>query len=290
MIQKYAFKKTWVALTVVVILIAVVVLVMAPVKKTREFDALPDFSAMSDVKTMKVAFFRYLKPIAQYHNHLIAGERAQLIALKTRWLNKGALTKKDKRLITALAKKYDYPANNGEITLPNEAPLDALLNSEKTQPIKAMLDALLLRVDEVPVSLALVQAAKESGWGRSRFAVTANNLFGQWCYAEGCGVVPKHRKAGATHEVMRFASVSEAMASYMHNLNTHPSYAKLRKIRANLHAKASPITGEALAEGLIFYSQRRGAYVKDILVMLRDYRTINLTTTHLKTINLKTTH
>ena len=71
----------------------------------------------------------------------------------------------------------------------------------------------------------------ESGWGESRFAQQGNNLFGEWCFTKGCGIVPSQRKEGATHEVRRFDSVDDALASYMHNLNTGHAYKALRVAR-----------------------------------------------------------
>ena len=128
---------------------------------------------------------------------------------------------------------------------------------------------LLLRVDQVPASLALAQAAMESAWGTSRFAVQGNNLFGQWCYQKGCGLVPLRRNAGSTHEVAKFDSVSDAIKSYLKNINTHRAYADLRNDRASLRSAGKPITGHQLAEGLIDYSELREAYVHEIQAVIR---------------------
>jgi Bax protein len=126
-------------------------------------------------------------------------------------------------------------------------------------------------VDIVPVKLAVVQAAKESSWGRSRYAVQINNIFGQWCYKKGCGVIPEERTVGARHEVRRFESISDAIRSYIHNLNSHHRYENLRKLRQNLRSKGMAIEGGKLVDGLLFYSERRQQYVDEIRSMIRQY-------------------
>ena len=93
---------------------------------------------------------------------------------------------------------------------------------------------LLRRVDKIPASLALAQAANESAWGASRFAQDGKNFFGQWCYKDGCGIVPRRRVEGATYEVRSFESVMDSVESYIHNLNTFPNYQMLRRIRQQL--------------------------------------------------------
>jgi Bax protein len=124
-------------------------------------------------------------------------------------------------------------------------------------------------VDAVPVSLALAQAAKESGWGTSRFAREGYALFGERCFETGCGMVPRARRKGLSHEVTRFDSPREAVASYVRNLNTHPDYAEFRQLRAKLRQAPSPHPGIDLAGSLTSYSERREAYVREIREMIR---------------------
>ena len=121
----------------------------------------------------------------------------------------------------------------------------------------------------IPNSLALVQAANESAWGTSRFARDANNYFGQWCFTRGCGLIPANRIEGAHHEVQRFSSPKESVASYLNNLNTHNAYAQLRSIRSNAVKNGEPITGYLLAAGLGKYSERGEAYIEEIRTMIR---------------------
>jgi len=87
------------------------------------------------------------------------------------------------------------------------------------------------RVDTIPFRLALAQAANESNWGTSRFAREGRNLFGEWCFTEGCGMVPQRRRTGMTHEVAVFSSVNESVASYLYHLNRVDIYMPLRVAR-----------------------------------------------------------
>lgn len=131
---------------------------------------------------------------------------------------------------------------------------------------------LLARVDAVPLELALVQAAKESGWGRSRFAEDANNLFGQWCFSKGCGIVPKQRPEGATHEVQSFNSVNHAVRAYLMNINTHRAYRALRRVRAKARAAGKAPSALDLARTLTSYSERGEAYVQEVMKLIRANR------------------
>ena len=94
------------------------------------------------------------------------------------------------------------------------------------------------------------------------------NFFGLWCFSKGCGFVPNRRNDGASHEVAKFDSLSRATYTYMRNLNRHDAYADLREIRSRLRANQIPITGVALAEGLMNYSERGAAYVEELQTMI----------------------
>ena len=122
---------------------------------------------------------------------------------------------------------------------------------------------LLKKVNIIPPSLALAQAANESAWGTSRFAQKANNLFGEWCFSEGCGLVPLSRPDGETYEVEKFDELKGSVASYIHNLNSHPAYKKLRDIRDNVG-----VDGYKMAEGLEAYSARGEKYVEELQSMI----------------------
>lgn len=231
--------------------------------ETADFGEMPDFESYEIVDEMKADFFDYLRPIVDYHNSIILQKRSQLDTLRQDLIDGRNLGEEDKEFLIQLAQEYDYELDQGW-----DIEIEDNIN---THPISRVLRRLLIRVDEIPVDLALVQAAKESGWGRSRFAVEANNLFGHWCYSEGCGLVPTQRTEGATHEVRKFDSVADAIGAYMNNLNAFHSYETLRLIRAGLRSSGDPVTGMALADGLIYYSQRREAYVDEIKVMIEQY-------------------
>ena len=123
---------------------------------------------------------------------------------------------------------------------------------------------LLRRVDAVPVSLALAQAALESGWGTSRFAQQGNAVFGQWSWKPGSGIIPAGRGPNGDHEVRRFTQLSESVNAYLHNLNTHKHYAKFRIHRADAQARGKSPSGVELARYLERYSEEGDRYIDDI--------------------------
>jgi Bax protein len=213
---------------------------------------LPDFSDFERAEARKTAFFEFLAPIVIAENARIVEQRERLEAIAPKVDDDEPLARFDRHWMRKLAAEY-------ELEWPGES-------RERT------LERLLERVDIVPVALALVQAAKESGWGRSRFARLGNNLFGHWCYERGCGIVPAQRGEEAAHEVAAFDSVRQSVRRYINNLNTHPSYRPLRRIRsAEREAGAEP-RALTLADGLVRYSQRREAYVEEIKQMIRANR------------------
>ena len=114
----------------------------------------------------------------------------------------------------------------------------------------------------------LIQAAKESGWGTSRFAVFGNNLFGQRCYSEACGIEPAGVGPNADFNIATFGSVDDAIASYVRNLNTHPQYDGFRRLRQQLRREGKELNGLVLADGLLDYSERGEAYVDEIKAMI----------------------
>ena len=92
------------------------------------------------------------------------------------------------------------------------------------------MDELTKRMDIIPVSIALAQAAKESGWGTSRFALEGNAIFGQWTW-NGKGIAPKSRDIGQNHKILRFPILRASVKAYKKNLNTHKGYKKFIKVR-----------------------------------------------------------
>ncbi|MHA7814918.1 MAG: glucosaminidase domain-containing protein [Pseudohaliea sp.] len=215
---------------------------------------LPDLASVEDVPTLKRTFYGFLAPIVGRENDRIRAQREALASLRESLAageHPGWLAR---RRLRALAREYEVPWD------PDNLP--------------ALASSLWRRVDVVPPALALTQAAKESGWGRSRFAVEGNNLFGQWCFEPGCGIVPARRPAGSQHEVAAFDSVDEAIRRYMNNLNTHERYAPFRERRAQLRASGSALTGRALVGGLLGYSERGEVYLDELRAMMRQNRAL----------------
>ncbi len=206
---------------------------------------LPDFAAIKDVKLKKKRFFGFLLAHIQAENIRIAFMRDRIKQHQAELKKTKKLKPEDTAWLSALGKFYELPTNPGP-------------DDTKFYP------ALLRHVDILPPSMVLAQGANESGWGGSRFARQGNNLFGVWCYTKGCGMVPKRRDKGLKHEVKRFSSATESVRDFYHNINTHPAYAPLRDLRANLRKSGRPLTGNSLAAMLTPYSQRGGDYVKTI--------------------------
>lgn len=217
--------------------------------------ATPDFGAMSDVNTKKRTFFAYLLPMVQQSNNDIMQERAAFLEISQQLAHKRPLTKKQTDSIRLLAKKYrvttDEPFSENAMTSEN---------------IMTLLDR---RIDSIPASLALAQAANESGWGTARFAVKGNNYFGLWCWSSNCGLVPNKREKGASHEVSRFKTPVDSVKNYMLTLNSHPAYKKLRDLRVTARNTHTSAPGALLAGGLLSYSERGEAYIKELRAMIR---------------------
>ena len=135
--------------------------------------------------------------------------------------------------------------------------------------MKALLSELMLRVDIVPPALALGQGAYESGYGTSRFALEGNAYFGQWTYG-GKGMKPKEKRASkGNYGVAAYAWPLDSVESYMLNLNTHSAYTGLRKMRADIRASGSKVTGHDLAASLDRYSERGQEYVDTLRGIMR---------------------
>ncbi len=212
--------------------------------------ALPgDLSTMNETEARKDLFVKTLLPLVLDENERIAAARARLIDVAYH-LDAGVeLATQDMEWLAEIAADYGVEL--------------------------AMADAvgeLLRRVDRVPPSLALAQAAEESGWGTSRFARKGNAVFGQRTWSKGAGIVPRDRAAGERHEVRTFNTLGLSIASYMRNLNTHPAYAALRRVRASMHRNDRPLSGYELAVTLRRYSERGVEYTRTIRRIIRVNR------------------
>ena len=131
------------------------------------------------------------------------------------------------------------------------------------------LSTLKVRMDEIPVSLAIAQAAKETGWGTSRFALKGNALFGQWTWS-GEGLKPKNAEQGKDHKVMRFNSLQLSVRAYLRNLNTHKSYKNLRKARTDLRNKNKALDSLILSKYLDKYAETGSQYVEVIKKIIKQ--------------------
>ncbi len=209
----------------------------------------PDFTAYESVEERKQAFFDFMHGYVQRENERVLAIRAEIRPLYEVARDGVPLTYAERDTLEAIAREYDLDP-------------EALSERELTAE-------LMLRVDTLPTSLVLAQAASESAWGTSRFARQANNLFGQWCFSKGCGVVPSRRAQHASHEVRAFASVGDAVRAYFHNLNTHEAYGYLRRLRSDMRRRDEPLDSLVLAYGLTDYSSRGVAYVTELQSIIR---------------------
>ena len=131
------------------------------------------------------------------------------------------------------------------------------------------LSTLKIRMDEIPVSLAIAQAAKETGWGTSRFAQEGNALFGQWTWS-GEGLKPKDAKKGEGHKVMKFNVLQASVRAYQRNLNTHSSYKDFRKARAESRDLNKPLDSIELSKYLNKYAETGNQYVEVLQKIIKQ--------------------
>lgn len=222
------------------------------IKKGSSFEVnynkIPAFKEISHIPDRKKAFFDYLNPAIEYQNQLIRERRQILKGIEIKLKQAEKLSSAQKKYMETMRTRY---------RVPEESSIDDAVR------------LMLRRVDTLPVSMVLAQAAMESAWGTSRFAREANNLFGQWCFSKGCGIVPKQRNKGATHEVQKFSSIDKAIGSYFLNINSHPTYVITRDVRETMRAQGKPLTGHALVAGLEKYSARGHEYIEELRSMIR---------------------
>lgn len=206
-----------------------------------EFDELPDFASIKDVTEKKHSFFEFMYPIIEQENAHILRLRNAIKNLSEKQFEQ--LTPEETQWLMTVSDKYK-------------------LDYEQITP--TVFNDLQARVDFIPPSLALTQAALESGWGSSRFSKQGNNLFGQWCFSKGCGIVPNSRDEGRDHEVADFDTVNESVRAYLHNLNTFGHYTNLRQVRSQKRLNGEPVKGTDLAATMLSYSEEGEEYVRKI--------------------------
>ena len=215
------------------------------------FDRYPVGIVTLSVKTRKKIFFNTLLPGAMIVQAEVARERRRLKNLI------GKLEKAGFQLSEII---FDQNRQDWQEVLSDAHIKKALQLAQKYRETSA--EALLVKIDVIPVSLILAQAAIESAWGCSRFSIAGNNIFGIWTWGDD-GLVPTLRKSGLNHKVKTFDSLMESIKAYTLMINRLPAYERLRVIR-----KGSKDAID-LAEGLINYSSRRNLYVMDVKKMIR---------------------
>ena len=200
-----------------------------------------DLDALQSTKLKKETFIKIVLPLIVAENEKILADRKKLITLS------------DKKFTTDLEKQWirqkllEYKVKKGD------------------------LKELLVRMDAIPTSIALAQAAKESGWGTSRFALEGNAIFGQWTWS-GQGIAPLDRDSNKKHKILKFPILRASVKAYQNNLNTHKSYTKFRDKRSDLRQKNMKITGLKLTDTLNNYAQTGSEYTKTLNQIIKQNR------------------
>ena len=210
-----------------------------------------DLDEIQSVKLKKDTFIKIILPLIVAENERIYEDRFKFKKLKFKKMTT------DKEKLWLRQKLREYKVQNGSM------------------------DELEKRMDIIPVSIALAQAAKESGWGTSRFALEGNAIFGQWTW-NGKGIAPLSREIGKSHKILRFPILRASVKAYKNNLNTHKGYKKFREKRFNLRVKNKSIVGLDLIKTLDTYAQTGEEYTKTLKKIiqqndLNDFETVKLT-------------
>ena len=210
----------------------------------------------------KRIFFKTVLPLVLKANDDILKERERLLRIKAEKAKTGKLAAADRLWLVAVSERYAVSRNN--------------------------ISEMIRRADIIPPSLALAQAAEESGWGTSRSALEGNALFGQWTFAVKGALVPKNRDAGKAHRVRAFTSLLDAVRAYVRNLNTHKAYRHFRRERQALRQADRQLAGTVLARTLSSYSERGNKYVRTIQSIITGNQLQNLDKARLggKTVSL----
>ena len=190
-----------------------------------------EIKMIENTKKRKELFIQIILPLIIKENNYIKLDRIRLFSI----LNKNKNTNAEKNWLGKKFKQY------------------GVVNQD--------LSTLKIRMDEIPVSMAIAQAAKETGWGTSRFAQEGNALFGQWTWS-GDGIKPAGAEDDSTHKVMKFKVLQASVKAYQRNLNTHSSYKKFRSARADFRDKKKPLDSLILSSYLDKYAETGKEYVK----------------------------
>ena len=200
--------------------------------KPISIDVLPsEIKSIESAKKRKELFIQIILPLILEENKKIKIERKTLFLI----LNKNSNSEEERNWLRSKFKQY------------------GVVNSDLT--------TLKIRMDEIPVSLAIAQAAKETGWGTSRFAQQGNALFGQWTYS-GEGIKPAQSNSDENHKVMKFKILKASVRAYQRNLNTHKSYREFRKVRAIQRDVFGTLNSIELVNYLDKYAETGQEYIK----------------------------
>jgi Bax protein len=186
---------------------------------------------IANVKKRKELFIQIVLPLIIQENNNIRLDRRTLFSI----INKSNNTDIEKQWLNKKYKQYGVKSND--------------------------LSILKMRIDIIPTSLAIAQAAKETGWGTSRFAQEGNALFGQWTWS-GDGLRPKNAEKGKNHKVMKFNILQASVRAYQRNLNTHSSYKDFRKARAKMRDSNKQLDSMELSKHLNKYAETGNQYVQ----------------------------
>ena len=190
-------------------------------------------------KQRKEFFIQIILPLILQENNNIRLDRKRLFSI----INKSNNSDLEKKWLDKKYKQYGVPSKD--------------------------LSILKIRMDEIPVSLALAQAAKETGWGTSRFAQEGNALFGQWTWS-GEGLKPKDAEKDQGHKVMKFNVLQASVRAYQRNLNTHSSYKDFRQERAKLRDQGQPLDSIVLSQFLNKYAETGNQYVEVLQKIIKQ--------------------
>ena len=215
-----------------------------------------DLDEIKDTKLKKETFIKIVLPLVVAENDKILNDKIKLKKI----ISKKMTTDKEKSWLRL--KLREYKVKNSDISELNK------------------------RMDIIPVSIALAQAAKESGWGTSRFALEGNAIFGQWTWT-GQGIEPLNKGKNENHKILRFPILRASVKAYKNNLNTHKGYSEFREKRHNIRKRNKTIKGLDLTDTLDRYAQTGKEYT-DILEQiikqndLSDFETVQLTNSVVK--------
>jgi Bax protein len=198
-----------------------------------------EISKIENVKKRKDFFIKIILPLIIEENNSIKLDRKKLFSI----LNKNKNTRKEQDWLNLKFKQY------------------GVVNKD--------LPTLKIRMDEIPVSMAIAQAAKETGWGTSRFAQEGNALFGQWTWS-GEGIKPTEADNDSTHKVMKFKVLQASIRAYQRNLNTHSSYKNFRSARAELRDEGKKLDSMALSVYLDKYAETGKEYVRVLQQIIKQ--------------------